>query len=68
MNNVVVISEKTDKKSIEDFGTPDKVLSEQLSFLFGKQAFAGEPKGRAWGRVGGMQCNVGGSGRGERVV
>lgn len=38
VNNLVVISNPTDKKSIEDFGGLDKFLS-QYSFLLGKQSY-----------------------------
>eukprot|EP00197_Chlamydomonas_leiostraca_P002026 CAMPEP_0202857334 /NCGR_PEP_ID=MMETSP1391-20130828/314_1 /ASSEMBLY_ACC=CAM_ASM_000867 /TAXON_ID=1034604 /ORGANISM="Chlamydomonas leiostraca, Strain SAG 11-49" /LENGTH=247 /DNA_ID=CAMNT_0049536125 /DNA_START=14 /DNA_END=757 /DNA_ORIENTATION=+ len=41
VNNLVVIVNKTDKKSVEDFGTPEKFL-EQYSFLLGKQSYSGE--------------------------
>lgn len=40
VNHVLVISKPTDKKSIEEFGTPDKVLSD-ISYLLGEQTFAG---------------------------
>lgn len=41
VNNLVVISQPTDKKSIEDFGSQDKFL-ESVSYLLGKQSYAGE--------------------------
>lgn len=41
VNNLVVISQKTDKKSITDFGGPDKFLNE-FNFLLGKQVFTGK--------------------------
>lgn len=41
VNNLVVISQKTDKKSITDYGGPDKFLNE-FNFLLGKQVFTGE--------------------------
>lgn len=41
VNNLVVIVQNTDKKSIKDFGSTDKFLQE-ISYLFGKQAFQGE--------------------------
>lgn len=40
VNNVVVISQPTDKGSIDGYGAPEKFL-ESVSYLFGKQAFAG---------------------------
>jgi hypothetical protein len=40
VNNLVVISQPTDKGSIDGFGAPEKFL-ESVSYLFGKQAFAG---------------------------
>ena len=49
MNNLVVISQKTDKNSITGYGGPDKFLNE-FSYLLGKQVFSGEcggPSG-AW--------------------
>lgn len=44
VNNLVVLTQKTDKSSIDQLGDTSKVL-EQLSFLFGKQAFQGERRG-----------------------
>jgi hypothetical protein len=42
VNNLMVIAAPADGKSkIDDFGAPDKFL-ESVSYLFGKQAFAGE--------------------------
>jgi hypothetical protein len=41
VNNLVVISQPTDKGSIDGFGAPEKFL-ESVSYLFGKQAFAGQ--------------------------
>ena len=41
VNNLVVISQKTDKNSITGYGGPDKFLNE-FSYLLGKQVFAGE--------------------------
>lgn len=41
VNNLMVIVRKTDKKSIEDFGSPDQFLRDN-GFLFGTQAYAGE--------------------------
>lgn len=41
VNNLVVIVQKSDKKSIEDYGSPDEFLK-SVSFLFGAQTFAGE--------------------------
>lgn len=46
VNNLVVIVDKTDKKSIEDFGSPEKFL-EAFSYLLGKQAYSGAS--RSWG-------------------
>ena len=40
VNNLVVISQKTDKNSITGYGGPDKFLNE-FSYLLGKQVFAG---------------------------
>lgn len=44
MNNLVVLTQKTDKSSIDQLGD-EKAVLEKLSFLFGKQSFAG--RGRA---------------------
>ena len=41
VNNVVVLTQDGGKNSIEDYGAPEKFL-EQIAFLFGRQAFAGE--------------------------
>ena len=41
MNSLAVIASKTDKKSIEEYGSAEKFL-ESLTFLFGQQAFSGE--------------------------
>ncbi len=41
VSNMFVIVEKTDKTSIEGYGTPEKFL-EQVSYLLGKQSFSGE--------------------------
>jgi hypothetical protein len=41
VNNLVVISQKTDKNSITGYGGPDKFLNE-FSYLLGKQVFSGE--------------------------
>jgi photosystem II oxygen-evolving enhancer protein 2 len=41
VNSLVVVESNSDKKSIEEYGSPEKFL-EGLGFLFGKQAFAGE--------------------------
>ncbi|GFR48080.1 hypothetical protein Agub_g9918 [Astrephomene gubernaculifera] len=41
VNNLVVIAQPTDKKSITDFGSEDKFL-ESVSYLLGKQAYSGE--------------------------
>ena len=40
VNNVVVISRKTDKGSIKDFGSVDEFLTAN-SYLFGEQTFKG---------------------------
>lgn len=40
VNNVMVSSVPTDKGDISGYGTPDKFL-EQVSYLFGRQTFAG---------------------------
>jgi hypothetical protein len=48
VNSLVVIEQKTDKKTIEDFGAPEKFL-EGLGYLFGKQAFAGEERAAGGG-------------------
>ncbi|KAG2485257.1 hypothetical protein HYH03_016043 [Edaphochlamys debaryana] len=40
-NHMIVLANPTDKKSIEDFGSPEKFL-EQYSFLLGKSAYSGE--------------------------
>ena len=44
MNNLVVITQKTDKANITDFGAPDKFL-QQVQYLLGEQVFAGESAG-----------------------
>jgi hypothetical protein len=41
VNNFVVIVQKTDKSSIEAYGSPEKFL-ESVSYLLGKQSFAGQ--------------------------
>lgn len=41
VNNLVVLRQPTDKKSIEDFGDQQKFL-ESVSYLFGKQSFEGQ--------------------------
>lgn len=41
VNNLVVLTKKTDKSSVDQLGDEQAVL-QQLSFLFGKQAFAGQ--------------------------
>lgn len=41
VNNLMVLTQPTGAKSVEDLGSPEKVL-ESLSFLFGKQTFAGK--------------------------
>ena len=41
MNNLVVITQKTDKANITDFGAPDKFL-QQVQYLLGEQVFAGQ--------------------------
>eukprot|EP00195_Chlamydomonas_chlamydogama_P010293 CAMPEP_0202892868 /NCGR_PEP_ID=MMETSP1392-20130828/2542_1 /ASSEMBLY_ACC=CAM_ASM_000868 /TAXON_ID=225041 /ORGANISM="Chlamydomonas chlamydogama, Strain SAG 11-48b" /LENGTH=254 /DNA_ID=CAMNT_0049576983 /DNA_START=75 /DNA_END=839 /DNA_ORIENTATION=- len=41
VNNFVVVVQDTDKKSIADFGAPEKFL-ESVSYLFGKQSYSGE--------------------------
>jgi hypothetical protein len=43
VNNLMVVETPTDKKTIEDYGTPEKFL-EQVSYLFGKQAYSGETR------------------------
>lgn len=40
VNNLVVITQKTDKSNITDFGAPDKFL-QQVQYLLGEQVFAG---------------------------
>ncbi len=40
VNNLVVIVQPTDKKTIEDFGNQEKFL-ESVSYLLGKQAYSG---------------------------
>lgn len=40
VNNIVIISQPSDKGSIDGYGAPEKFL-EQFNYLFGKQAFAG---------------------------
>ncbi len=41
MNNLVVLVQPTDKKSIEDYGSQEKFL-ESVSYLLGRQAYSGE--------------------------
>jgi len=41
VNNLVVIIQPTDKKSIKDYGATDKFL-ETISYLLGQQAFSGQ--------------------------
>jgi hypothetical protein len=41
VNNLIVIKDKTDKKSVEDFGSLDKFL-ETYSYLLGKQSYGGQ--------------------------
>jgi hypothetical protein len=43
VNNLVVIVQPTDKSNIEAFGDQSKFLAE-FSYLFGKQAYAGETR------------------------
>ncbi len=40
VNNLVVIKQKSDKRSVDEYGAPDKFL-EQFSYLLGKQAYEG---------------------------
>lgn len=40
-NNFIIIKEKTDKKSIEEFGSPDSFVK-SIGDLFGKTTFKGE--------------------------
>jgi hypothetical protein len=40
---MVVLTQPTGAKSVEDLGAPEKVL-ESLSFLFGKQTFSGSTR------------------------
>lgn len=40
VNNVIVITRATDKKSVKDFGSPEAFLND-LSYLFGQQVFTG---------------------------
>lgn len=40
MNNAVVLIEKTDKKSIEDFGDAEKFLT-NITYLLGEQSYFG---------------------------
>lgn len=41
VNNLMVITKKTDKKSITDFGSPEEFLKKN-GYLFGAQVFSGE--------------------------
>lgn len=41
LSHVAVIKKPTDKKSMEEFGTPEQFLKDQR-YLFGKQVFSGE--------------------------
>jgi hypothetical protein len=41
VNNAVVLIEKTDKKSIEDFGDAEKFLT-NITYLLGEQSYFGE--------------------------
>ena len=41
VNNLVVITQKTDKANISDFGAPDKFL-QQVQYLLGEQVFVGQ--------------------------
>jgi hypothetical protein len=43
VNSLLVIVKPTDKKSIEDFGTPDKFLADN-GYLLGEQTFTGETR------------------------
>ena len=40
VNNLSVIVQKSDKGTIDGYGTPEKFL-ETVSYLFGKQAYSG---------------------------
>eukprot|EP01023_Acetabularia_acetabulum_P004838 TRINITY_DN1203_c0_g1_i1.p2 TRINITY_DN1203_c0_g1~~TRINITY_DN1203_c0_g1_i1.p2 ORF type:complete len:252 (+),score=62.28 TRINITY_DN1203_c0_g1_i1:149-904(+) len=40
VNNLTILINKTDKKSMKDFGTPEDFLKE-ISYLFGKQSYSG---------------------------
>jgi hypothetical protein len=40
VNNLTVIKEKTDKSSIEEYGTPEAFLP-KITYLLGQQSFAG---------------------------
>jgi hypothetical protein len=41
VNNFLVIVEKSDKSSIDAYGSPEKFL-ESVSYLLGKQSFSGQ--------------------------
>eukprot|EP01024_Parvocaulis_polyphysoides_P026012 TRINITY_DN236_c0_g1_i2.p1 TRINITY_DN236_c0_g1~~TRINITY_DN236_c0_g1_i2.p1 ORF type:complete len:252 (-),score=50.30 TRINITY_DN236_c0_g1_i2:221-976(-) len=41
VNNLTVLVNKTDKKSIKEYGTPEDFLK-TISYLFGQQSYAGE--------------------------
>jgi len=41
VSNMFIIIEKTDKSSIEGYGSPEKFL-EQVSYILGKQSYSGE--------------------------
>lgn len=41
VNNLVVIAQPTDKKSIEDLGSQDEFLN-SVSYLLGRQAYSGK--------------------------
>ena len=43
VNSLVVIMNKTDKKDIADFGTPESFLKE-VAYLLGQQSYAGQTK------------------------
>jgi hypothetical protein len=47
VNNLMVIVGPTDKKSIEDYGAPEKFL-ENVSYLLGQQAYSGARRGVMW--------------------
>ena len=40
VNNVAVLAQPTDKKKIQDYGSPEQFLLD-FSYLLGKQAFSG---------------------------